>query len=165
MVQNTKTGGNFTKKIGNAFGKVGKTLNPMEHLINNKKTRNVMKSTGEITNDYLLPATVQLGKPVYDATAMTASTLLTGTPIPGKMVADTLFSEMVVKKNSDLRKNQKSKELGQISNITGNIIANKIGNGIKTKNNKWIEYVKNTQRKCNCSYKEALKLSSKTYKK
>jgi hypothetical protein len=161
---------NLIGKIGNAFRKVGSTLNPMEHLINNKKGKKVMKSTGQLTNDYLLPSTVQLGKPIYDATAMASSTLLTGNPIAGKVMADTLWKNMVERKNADLRKNQQSKSLGLASEVAGKVISKQIGKGYKlysnkTNNNKWIQHVKQIQQQHKCSYKDALKLASKSYKK
>lgn len=133
--------GKAFKKMGSdvskAFKPVGKALetgaqglakgteyvNPMMWALKDKDTSNLMAKSGEITHDYLLPAVVSAGKPIYDATAMTASTMLTGNPVLGKAVADTLWNEMVAKKGYDPRENQKSKELGELSETFGKAVS------------------------------------------
>lgn len=110
-------------KMGSTFSKATDAINPMSYAIKNKGTRDAMISSGETTHDYLLPAVVSAGKPIYDATAMTASTMLTGNPVLGKTVADTMWNEMVAKKGNDPRQNQKSKELGVLSETFGKAAA------------------------------------------
>jgi hypothetical protein len=58
-------------------------INPMMIALNNDKSRKLMAQSGELTNDYLLPAVVSAGKPLYDTSAMAASTMLTGNPVLG----------------------------------------------------------------------------------
>jgi hypothetical protein len=125
------------KSVSKAFKPVGKALdtagqalgqgaiyaNPMMWALSDKGTSQAMAKSGEITHDYLLPAVVSAGKPIYDATAITASTMLTGNPVLGKAVADTLWNEMVAKKGADPRQNQKSKELGDLSGFAGKAVA------------------------------------------
>ena len=65
--------------------------NPVMYGIKNHP--NVGIKLGQVTNDNLLPAVVAVGKPVYDATAMSAATLLTGNPLLGKVAADAFFNE------------------------------------------------------------------------
>jgi hypothetical protein len=112
----------FTK-MGTAFGKAGEAMNPMSYAIKDKGTRGAMVSSGDVTQNYLLPATVSAGKPIYDATAMTASTMLTGNPILGKAVADSLWDNMVAKKGYDPRERQKSQELGELSGTFGQAVS------------------------------------------
>jgi hypothetical protein len=130
----------FGKKHGGKFN-LGKSLtkgafavsqglnkiNPMMIALNNPKSRKVMAQSGELTNDYLLPAVVSAGKPVYDATAMGASTALTGNPIVGKMLADSLWDNMVANKGIDPRDRQKSQELGEFSGAMGKVLGKATG--------------------------------------
>jgi hypothetical protein len=104
---------------GHTLGQGAIYANPMMWALSDKGTSKKMGELGLITNDYLLPAVVSAGKPIYDATAMGASTMLTGNPMLGKMAADTLWNEMVAKKGIDPRDRQKSKELGAVSSILG----------------------------------------------
>lgn len=123
-------GGKRKPNIGKAFDKVGKAfstgasaVNPITYMIKDKKSSKAMASTGQATHDYILPATVSVGKPIYDATAITASTALTGNPVLGKAIADTLWNQMVAKPGIDPRQNQKSKELGEIADTLGKALA------------------------------------------
>jgi hypothetical protein len=130
----------FGKKHGGKFD-LGKSLtkgafavsqglnkiNPMMIALNNPKSRKVMSQSGELTNDYLLPAVVSAGKPVYDGTAMGASTLLTGNPLLGKALADSLWDNMVANKGIDPRDRQKSEELGNFSGAIGNVLGKASG--------------------------------------
>jgi hypothetical protein len=118
----------FGKKHGGKFD-IGKTLysmsqglnkiNPMMYALNDKKTSKMMAKSGEITNDNLLPAVVSMGKPVYDATAISASTMITGNPVAGKILADSLWKDMVADKGIDPRDRQKSELLKAISGKIG----------------------------------------------
>lgn len=110
-------------KVGTAFGKAGDAMNPMAYAIKNKGTRDAMISSGDATNNYILPAVVSAGKPIYDATAMTASTMLTGNPVLGKVAADALWNGMVGDKGYDPRDRQKSAELGTLSDTLGKAVA------------------------------------------
>jgi hypothetical protein len=129
------------KPVSKSFDKAGKTLsegafkasqglnkiNPMMIALNDKKASKLMAQSGELTNDYLLPAVVSMGKPVYDATAMGASTMLTGNPFLGKVVADSLWDNMVANKGYDPRDRQKSKALGTTSGAIGNVLGKATG--------------------------------------
>jgi hypothetical protein len=128
--------------VSKAFDKAGKSMtegmfkasqglnkiNPMMIALNDKKTSKAMADLGGVTNDYLLPAVVAMGKPVYDATAMTASTMITGNPIAGKILADSLWDNMVAKKGIDPRDRQKSQLLGIVSSQIGNVLGKASGN-------------------------------------
>jgi hypothetical protein len=128
--------------VSKSFDKAGKSMsegmyqasqglnkiNPMMIALNDKKTSKLMRQSGEITNDYLLPAVVAMGKPVYDATAMTASTMITGNPIAGKILADALWDNMVANKGIDPRDRQKSELLGIVSSQIGNVLGKASGN-------------------------------------
>lgn len=132
---------NTFKPVGKAFDKAGSDLtkgafavsqglnkiNPMMLALNDKRTSKGMADLGEVTNDYLLPAVVSAGKPVYDATAMGASTLLTGNPILGKAVADSLWDNMVANRGIDPRDRQKSQALGTTSGLIGNVLGKASG--------------------------------------
>jgi hypothetical protein len=91
----------------------------MMYALNDKKTSKMMAKSGEITNDNLLPAVVSMGKPVYDATAISASTMITGNPVAGKILADSLWKDMVADKGIDPRDRQKSELLKAISGKIG----------------------------------------------
>jgi hypothetical protein len=135
---------NFGKSVDKAFKPVGKAFdtatqglaqgaiyaNPMMWALKDKTTSKLMGDLGEVTNDYLLPAVVSAGKPIYDATAMGASTLLTGNPILGKALADSLWDNMVAKPGYDPRERQKSELLGEVSEIVGKTLAKPIGSAI-----------------------------------
>jgi hypothetical protein len=110
-------------KMNTGMAKVATAINPMTYVLGSKTGRNLGIGLGDATNNYLLPAVVSAGKPIYDATAMTASTMLTGNPMLGKVAADTLWNEMVAKKGYDPRERQKSKELGELSGVAGEALA------------------------------------------
>jgi hypothetical protein len=115
-----------SKSIDKGVSKVSETLdkvNPMSIALDDKKSSKLMKKLGDVTDKNILPAVVAIGKPVYDAAAMTASTALTGNPIAGKLAADALWENMVAKKGIDPREKQTNKSLGTTSSILGNILA------------------------------------------
>jgi hypothetical protein len=111
----------------NPLASIGRTMshaiNPMSYVLGSKKGRQAGIGLGDATNNYILPATVSAGKPIYDATAMTASTMLTGNPMLGKAASDTLWNEMVAKQGYDPRERQKSQELGELSSTLGQAVA------------------------------------------
>lgn len=113
---------NTFKPVEKAFKPVEKTFDKAGKTLQSGFAKMGM-AMGDLTNNYLLPATVAVGKPIYDATAEGASTLLTGNPVLGKVVADSLWNNMVAKQGYDPRKNQKSKLLGEISGETGKAVA------------------------------------------
>lgn len=148
----TRGGASIFKSVGKAFDKVGKSakktfapvgkaldkatkglstatdaINPMALALKDKKTSKLMRQSGDTTRDYIVPAIVSAGKPVFDATMMAASTAATGNPVLGKVVGDAMWDNMVTKTGSDLRKNQKSKELGSAATILGEAAASSIG--------------------------------------
>jgi hypothetical protein len=111
----------------NPLASIGRTMahaiNPMSYVLGSKKGTQAGIGLGDATNNYILPATVSAGKPIYDATAMTASTMLTGNPMLGKAASDTLWNEMVAKQGYDPRERQKSQELGELSSTLGQAVA------------------------------------------
>jgi len=148
-------GANIIKSIGKSLKKVGKStkktfapvgksldtaskglvkatdaINPMTYALKNKGTSKLMAQSGDTTHDYILPAVVSAGKPIYDATMMAASTAATGNPLLGKVAGDTLWNEMVAKKGYNPEKNQKSKELGQLSGAFGKAVAKPYSAGL-----------------------------------
>jgi hypothetical protein len=125
------------KPVGKSFEKVGKTfdkattaINPISYALADKKTSKLMSASGDTTRDYILPAVVSVGKPIYDTTFAVGSTLATGNPLLGKIAGDALFNEMVKKKGFDPRKNQKSKTLGTASSAFGNLISKPYSAGL-----------------------------------
>jgi hypothetical protein len=129
-----KTKGSVAKKVSKAFKSVNKGFATGLEKANpfaSKAFSNVGKEFGDVANNYLLPAVVSAGKPLYDATAMSASTMLTGNPVLGKAVADTLWNEMVAKQGYDPRERQKSKELGQLSETLGKSMAKPLSASLK----------------------------------
>ncbi len=117
-----KSGGSkMSSKLSQGFAKFSDKLNPFTPALKNKKTRNLMTSSGDITRNYIVPALVEVGKPVAEASAMALSTAATGNPLLGKVVFDSLYNNMVSKKGYDPRQNQKSKELGKIASATGKV--------------------------------------------
>lgn len=125
--------------VGKALKKAGKTLqkgvqkaakateyvNPMMWAIKDKGTRGAMATSGDIAYNYALPAVVEAGKPALDAAAMAASTALTGNPVAGQVLVDTLWDKMVAEKGYDPRQRQKSKLLGSLSKEAGKVAGQK----------------------------------------
>jgi hypothetical protein len=136
-------GGEGGSRISEAFSKIGRafrppkkltkgfaSVNPMSIPIKNKTTRDALIKSGEITNKNLLPAVVEVGKPIYDATATTASTMLTGNPMIGKEMSSELWDTMVKKKDIDPRKRQSSLLLREISKEIGKDTAKNMKRGL-----------------------------------
>lgn len=120
------------KKMRRGMKPVSKTLskaNPLGY----KEVQNVGAKMGDVTNNYLLPAVVSAGKPMLDVAAMGASTALTGNPFLGKTVSDIAWREGVEKTGNDPRERQKSKELGELSEVAGKTGSKFIGFGRKKK--------------------------------
>jgi len=141
-------------------------INPVMLGIKNKPDVGI--KLGKITNDNLLPAVVEVGKPVYDATAIAAATTLTGNPVLGKVVADQFWEKFG--KPYDPRSRQDNDALKKISKEVGNKAGSKADTIIKGKGfskkksnsntkmaNKWITYVKDYAKKHNMKYTDALK--------
>lgn len=113
-----------TSGISKATGKLSKAtdkINPLTYAFKDKGFNKLGVQSGEITQDYLLPAVVQAGKPVYDASAMTASTMLTGNPLLGKVAGDALWNTMA--QPYDPRERQKSQILGEVASTAGKVLA------------------------------------------
>ena len=118
------------KKMRRGMKPVSKTLskaNPLGY----KEVQNVGAKMGDVTNNYLLPAVVSAGKPMLDVAAMGASTALTGNPFLGKTLSDIAWREGVEKTGNDPRERQKSKELGELSEVAGKTGSKFIGFGRK----------------------------------
>lgn len=96
-------------------------INPMSYAIKDKKSRQAMIKSGEITQDYIQPAVVSAGMPLYYGAAGTAGMMLGG-PV-GAMAAtkgaDLLYKKMVGEQGYDPRERQKSELLGAISAEVG----------------------------------------------
>lgn len=145
-------------KVEKSISKVTDKINPMSYALDNKTISKGMSSLGDVTHDYILPAVVQAGKPIYDATAMAASTALTGNPVLGKVAADTLWNEMVAKQGYDPRKNQKSEILGELATTAGKAAAAEAGGsrmmgGAKSR---WVDWIRQWAKDHNTSYGCAL---------
>ena len=149
-------------------------INPVMWGIKNKPEVGI--KLGKITNNNLLPAVVEIGKPVYDATAIATATTLTGNPILGKVVADQFWEKFG--KPYDPRSRQDNAALKKISEEVGKTSGSKANTIIKGKGfsekkslsntkksnskvkgmaNKWITYVKEYAKKHNLKYNDALK--------
>lgn len=140
-------------------------LNPVMWGIKNHPDVGI--KLGEVTNNNLLPAVVEVGKPVYDATAIAFATTVTGNPALGKIAADEFWNKFG--KPYDPRSRQDNNALKKISEEIGKKAGqeakSKIGSGIKKKSNnkikgmanKWITYVKDYAKKHNMKYTDALK--------
>ena len=140
-------------------------LNPVMWGIKNHPDVGI--KLGEVTNNNLLPAVVEVGKPVYDATAIAFATSVTGNPALGKIAADEFWNKFG--KPYDPRSRQDNNALKKISEEIGKKAGqeakSKIGSGIKKKSNnkikgmanKWITYVKDYAKKHNMKYTDALK--------
>jgi hypothetical protein len=109
------------KDLTKGFAKVGTNINPVKYALENKKISNLMNQSGKLTNNYLLPAAVSAGLPLYYGAAGTAGMMLGGPlgALAATKAADTLWQEAVVKKGYDPRERQKSKVLGAISEKIG----------------------------------------------
>lgn len=130
-----KVGGFGFDPIGDAFRqKPGAVLPPSEAQpvkYSEKPLINKIADTlGEITNNNLLPAVVAIGKPVYDAVAISTATAFTGNPALGKVVADEFWN--TYGKPYDPQSRQDNEALKQISERVGKEAGNKasgIGKG------------------------------------
>ena len=132
-----KTGGKVKtpKEINRAFRKVGdkmehgfsvmsEKINPFYHLLKNDKTADFLVKSGEVTNDYLLPAAVSFLKPVGQAAAT-----MVGGPLGG-IVFDKVTNYGLSFGNNP-EANQKSKLLGNIASITGELASKRFGGRVK----------------------------------
>lgn len=138
-------GRKIDKGFTNGMAEMGK-LNPITQLIKNKNARNLMIDSGELTNDYLLPATVSTFKPIGEAFATF------GGPA-GNIAYNQLMRYGLQPVNPEKR--QKSKILGDVADIAGNVAAEKVGGSVR--NNGWIHHVKTYAAKNKMNYKDALK--------
>ena len=122
-------------KVGKAFGKAGDALNPMSYALKNKGTRDAMIASGEVTNDYALPAVTTAGLPLYYGAAGTTGMLLGGPvgAMTATKAADELYKGMVVKPGYDPQERQKSKTLGVVSKKTGELGAKNLKQGASGK--------------------------------
>jgi hypothetical protein len=114
-------GSKLSSKLSQGFAKVAEKINPFGVALKNKKTANLLTSSGDITHDYILPAVVEAGKPIGEAVFMSGSTALTGNPLLGRAVYNSLWKNMVADKGYDPRQYQKSKTLGKVAKATGAI--------------------------------------------
>jgi hypothetical protein len=92
-------------------------LNPVMWGIQNHPE--VGTKLGQVTNDNLLPAVVAIGKPVFDAVAVSVATELTGDPALGKIAGEEFWDEYG--KPYDPRSRQDNEALKKISEKVGNI--------------------------------------------
>eukprot|EP01033_Poteriospumella_lacustris_P013326 gene13326-9547_t len=122
-------------------------LNPISQMIKDKKTRNLMMQSGDLTNDYLLPATVSTFKPIGEAFA----TMFLGPA--GNLGYNQIMKYGLQPVNPEKR--QKSKMLGDVAELAGNVAADKVGGSVK--GNGWIHHVKTYAAKNKMKYKDAMK--------
>lgn len=124
----------FTK-VGSQLSKAVSKINPMAQAIENKGTREALVQSGDVTQNYLLPAVTTAGLPLYYGAAGTAG-MLVGGPV-GSMAAtkaaDELFQGMVVKRGYDPRARQKSKTLDVVSKKSGELGAKNLKQGASGK--------------------------------
>lgn len=122
--------------IGRAFKKFGKSLtkgveyaNPMMWALKNKRSRKGMIETGKITTNYLLPAVVEAGKPVYYGVAGTAGMMIGG-PV-GALAATKAAEELWKRQGQPYQPKQKSELLGKISTQIGKTAGSKAVSSMK----------------------------------
>lgn len=122
------------KDLTGALGKAGTAVNPMTYALGNKKISKLMRQSGQLTNNYLLPAAVSAGLPLYYGAAGTAGMMVGGPlgALAATKAADTLWQEAVVKKGYDPRERQKSKVLGAISEKVGQAGASQFKAGMSS---------------------------------
>lgn len=113
-------------KMEHGFALMGENLNPFNQLLKNDKTSDLLVKSGELTNNYLLPATVSAFKPVGQAAAT-----MFGGPLAGLAVDKAVNYGLSFGNNPE--DNQKSKLLGNIASITGELAGDKMGGKIKRK--------------------------------
>lgn len=88
------------------------------NVVGSKSFQNIGNKTGDATWHYALPATMTAGKHLYDGVAATASTMLTGNPMAGRVASKALWNTFI-DEDTDLRKNQKSAVLGRVADEVG----------------------------------------------
>ena len=113
------------------MSKVSQNINPMAHMIKNKKSRKALSASGDVTQDYLLPATVEAGKPVYYGAAGTAG-MMVGGPL-GAIVATEGAKELWDQKAQPYQPTQKSKSLKTASQLMGVAASSRYKQDMKTK--------------------------------
>lgn len=119
-------------KVGKAFGKVGEALNPISYALKDKSTRDAMIASGDVTQNYALPAVTTAGLPLYYGAAGTAGMLVGGPlgSLAATKAADELYKGMVVKPGYDPQQRQKSKTLGVVSKEVGKLGAARFKQGM-----------------------------------
>jgi hypothetical protein len=115
-----------TKKLKNiptALSTGASKINPMTYAIKDKKTREAMIASGDVTQDYIQPAVVSAGLPLYYGSAGTAGMMLGGPmgAIAATKGADLLYNKMVTGPGYDPRERQKSELLGNLSSAVGQV--------------------------------------------
>jgi hypothetical protein len=95
--------------------------NPMMQAIKNKQTNALMRQSGAVTHDYVLPAVVKAGVPIEMAVAGASGTLLGG-PVGGvaAMGATKIFNNQFLPKDNPGTR-QKSKLLGEVAGVSGDV--------------------------------------------
>ncbi len=144
----TKPVSKATSKLDKAFQPSGKTtiqfskamdkVNPVGYAIRDPRLQSAMIKSGEISTDYLLPAIVQAGMPMYYGAAGTAGMMLGGPLGAAAAVqgARMLHDEMVGKPGYSPAQQQRSKSLGQFSTAVGKIGASNIKSDLKPEKEK-----------------------------
>lgn len=144
----TKPASKATNKLEKAFQPSGKTtiqfskamdkVNPVGYAIRDPRLQSAMIKSGEISTDYLLPAIVQAGMPMYYGAAGTAGMMLGGPLGAAAAVqgARMLHDEMVGKPGYSPAQQQRSKSLGQFSTAVGKIGASNIKSDLKPEKEK-----------------------------
>ena len=95
-------------------------INPVAVALNNKKASKLMNKSGQVTNDNILPAVVEVGVPVMNATA---NAVLPGL---GGEISKKAYDKMVVSKGYDPRERQKNEKLKIVSKEVGKVAEQKV---------------------------------------
>jgi hypothetical protein len=120
--------------IGKAFNKAMMKANPVTAVLGTKTGRKIMGDSGKLTNNYIMPAVVEAGKPIEYGVAGATGTLLGG-PAGGMaaITATKLLNQKFLNKN-DPSLNQKSQVLGTIAQGVGNIASGQAKSSLKVPN-------------------------------
>lgn len=106
-------------------------INPIQQMIENKKTRdNIMIPAGNLTNNTLLPATVQFGKPILYGLAGTAG-FMAGGPI-GALTATAATKELYDNTVKQYEPQSKGNNIvNKLSGAVGNAVNKPLQGNIK----------------------------------
>ena len=114
-----REGGSFIRDFANGINKISPA-----QIFENKHVRHAGAKTGQITNENLLPAVVDIGKPVYDTTASMLDPMTAG---QSSKFADQLWRERA----EPYRPQQRSSSLKTVTNKVSPFVNKRYKNGMK----------------------------------